>query len=170
MSSKEWLISLELLNTWSWGSDGPEVRHAQFLLFSIDGLNDANWLGHGVLALWHEFNNLSIGLWISHNSMHLEKGVLVDITQLVSTCNQVSNFKIIVWVEVPELVLIQAWEFDTSWDKHAVSSFGNLLKWSLDTIENCLQNSYANIKLRGNNLPGPSSTESGFPVLRIGSP
>jgi hypothetical protein len=71
--------------------------------------------------------------------MHLEKGVLVDITELISSGDKVSDSEIFIWEEFPKLVLIETWELNTSWDKHAISSGSNLLKGSLDTIENCFQ-------------------------------
>jgi hypothetical protein len=142
LSCQEWLVSLQLLECWSWGSHRPEMTHAQLLLFSIDGLNDANWLGDGVLSLWEYLDDSSIGLWINHDPMILEKRIFVHITQLVSTCDQVADSKGGAWVEVPELVLVEARELDTSWDKHTVCSSCNFLKWSLDTVKNSLQDTY----------------------------
>jgi len=162
LSGKKWLISLELLNTWSWGSNGPEMRHAQLLLFSIDGLIKANWLRHGVLSIWVHFNNSSVSLWISHDRMVLEKGVLVNITQFISTSDQVSNLKIGVWMEIPKLILVQTWELNSSWDEHTVSLSSNLLKRSLDTIENCLQNSWSNINKSSQTYLGRALRKVGF--------
>jgi len=115
------------------------MTHAQLLLFSIDGLDNTNWLRDGVLTLAIKFNDSSVCLWISHDSMVLEERILVHITELISSGDKVSNSKSLRGVEIPKLVLVEAWELDTSWDKHAVSSLSNLLKRSLDTIENCFQ-------------------------------
>jgi hypothetical protein len=71
--------------------------------------------------------------------MVLEQRILVHITELISSSDKVTNLKFCVGVEIPKLVLVEAWELDTSWDKHTVSSGSNLLKRSLDTIENSFQ-------------------------------
>jgi hypothetical protein len=115
------------------------VAHAQLFLFSIDVINDANWLRNSVFTFRHEFDDSSICLWISHDSMVLKERILVHKTELISSSDKVSNTKLCVWMENPKLVLIEAWELDSSWDKHAVSSGGDLLKRSLDTIKNCFQ-------------------------------
>ena len=44
LASKKWLISLQLLNVWSWGSDGPEMTHGKLMLGTGWILDNANWL------------------------------------------------------------------------------------------------------------------------------
>lgn len=73
--------------------------------------------------------------------MVLKERILVHITQLVSTSDQVADLEVLVGMEVPKLVLVQTWELDSSWNKHAVSLSSDLLKWSLNSIKNCLQDS-----------------------------
>jgi hypothetical protein len=71
--------------------------------------------------------------------MVLEKRILENITELISSGDKISNLKIFIWVETPKLVLVETWELNTSWDEDTVSSGSDLLKGSLDTIENCFQ-------------------------------
>jgi hypothetical protein len=115
------------------------MTHANLFLFSIDVLDNANWLRNSILSLAIKFNDSTVCLWVSHDSMVLEQRILVHITELISSCDEVTNHKIFLWMEIPKFVLVEARKLDSSWDKHAVSSGSNLLKRSLDTIENCFQ-------------------------------
>jgi hypothetical protein len=96
---------------------------------------------------------------MGHNFMFLKESVLINNTNDITSNNKGSFLKASDWFEVPFFVLIEAWKLNTSWDEDAlVSSNSDFFKWSLDTIENCSK------------IPGPSSTERGSPVLKIGSP
>ena len=41
--------------------------------------------------------------------MVLEKRVLINVTENVSSANHVSDVEILVWCEIPLLVLVKAW-------------------------------------------------------------
>lgn len=72
--------------------------------------------------------------------MLLEKGVLVDQTNKIATGDRSTLFQFLNWLEVPHLVLVQAWQLDTSWDEYTLSGFGDIYQWSLNSVKNCLQN------------------------------
>lgn len=73
--------------------------------------------------------------------MFLKESVLIHNTNDITSSDERTLFKASDWFEVPFFVLIEAWKLNTSWDEDAlISSNGNLFKWSLDTIENCFQN------------------------------
>jgi len=140
LSSKKGLVGLKLLNVWSWGSDWPEVTHAQVNSLSVGCLDSDDWGGHTILTCWLNFNNSALNLRISHNMMLLEKGVLVDHTDEIATGDWSTLLQFLVWLEVPHLVLVQAWQLDTSWDEYTLSGFGDIYQWSLNSVKNCLQN------------------------------
>lgn len=77
--------------------------------------------------------------------MVLEERIFVNITELISSSDKVSNSKCLRRMEIPKFILVEAWKLDSSWDKHAVSSLSNLLKRSLDTIENCFQDTWTEL-------------------------
>lgn len=73
--------------------------------------------------------------------MLLKESVLIDNTYNITASNEVSYLEASSWFEVPFFVLIEAWKLNSSWDEDAlVSSNCDFFKWSLDTIENCFQN------------------------------
>lgn len=72
--------------------------------------------------------------------MLLEERVFVDETEVITAGNRGALSKILIWVELPEFVLVQAWQLDTSWDEHTLGGLGDIHQWSLNTVENCLQN------------------------------
>lgn len=73
--------------------------------------------------------------------MFLKESVLINNTNDITSNNKGSFLKASDWFEVPFFVLIEAWKLNTSWDEDAlVSSNSDFFKWSLDTIENCFQN------------------------------
>ena len=127
------------LDDWSWGSYRPEVAHADVGLLSVDVFDDANWLSDSVLSRWHDFDNSTISFWVSHNMMVLEKGIFSNVSNDITSTDKVSNIKALVWVEIPEFVLIEARQFDSSWDENVIGKFSNRFKRSLNTIENCFQ-------------------------------
>jgi hypothetical protein len=85
LTSKEWLTTLMLLNDWSWGSYRPHVAHHNLSLLSIDVFDDANWIADGVLCRWHNLNNSSINFWVGHNMMVLEKSILINVSNNITT-------------------------------------------------------------------------------------
>jgi hypothetical protein len=73
--------------------------------------------------------------------MLLKESVLIYNTNDITSSYKRTFFKASHWFEVPFFVLIKAWKLNTSWDEDAlVSSNSDFFKWSLDTIENCFQN------------------------------
>jgi len=76
--------------------------------------------------------------------MFLKESVLINNTNDITSNNKGSFLKASDWFEVPFFVLIEAWKLNTSWDEDAlVSSNSDFFKWSLDTIENCFQNTWS---------------------------
>lgn len=72
-----------------------------------------------------------------------EEGVFVDDTEEITTGDSVTLFQVLVWLEVPHFGLVQARQLDTSGDKHTSGGFGDIYEWSLNTVENCLQNTWS---------------------------
>ena len=73
--------------------------------------------------------------------MLLKESVLINNTDDITSSNKGSFLKVFDWFEVPFFVLIEAWKLNSSWDEDAlVSSNSDFFKWSLDTVENCFQN------------------------------
>jgi len=142
LASKEWLTTLMFLDDWSWGSYRPHVAHLDLSLLSVDVFDDADWLTDIVLSSWHNLNNSSISFWVSHDMMVLEKSIFSNMTNDITTGDQFSNLKSI-WVEIPHFVLIKARQFDSSWDENVLSKSCNRLKRSLNTVENCFQDTWS---------------------------
>ena len=69
-----------------------------------------------------------------------EKGVFVDDTEEITTGDSGTLSQVLIWLEVPHFALVKARQFDTSGDKHTSGSFGDIYEWSLNTVENCFQN------------------------------
>jgi len=114
------------------------VAHHNLGLLSIDVFDDANWIADGVLCRWHNLNNSSINFWVGHNMMVLEKSILINVSNNITTGDQFSNFKI-TWGKAPKFILIETWQFDSSWDENVLSKLCNGFKRSLNTVENCFQ-------------------------------
>ena len=74
--------------------------------------------------------------------MLLEERILIDVSDNITTREQISLFHSLHRGEVPKFVLIEAWQLNTSWDEHIlVRQVGDLGQRSLNSIENCLQDS-----------------------------
>lgn len=123
------------------------MAHSDVNLLSIDIFNDTDRLADCILSLWHNLNNSTIKFWTSHNMMVLEKSVLVHVSNNITTRDQVSNREIFVWVEIPSFVLIEAWQLNTSWDENVLGKVGNGFKRSLNTVENCFEDTCFKSKL-----------------------
>jgi len=131
-----------LLDDWSWGSYRPHVAHLDLGLLSVDVFDDADWLGDGVLSSLHNLNNSSIGFWVSHNMMVLEKSIFSNVTNNITTGDHFSNLEGF-WIEIPEFVLIKARQFDSSWDENVFGDVGNRFERSLNTVENSFQDTWS---------------------------
>jgi hypothetical protein len=127
-----------LLDDWSWGSYRPHVAHLDLGLLSVDVFDDADWLADGVLSSWHNLYNSSIGFWVSHNMMVLEKSIFSNMTNNITTGNHLSNCESF-WAEIPVFVLIEARQLDSSWDENVFSDVCDRFKRSLNTVENSFQ-------------------------------
>jgi len=114
------------------------VAHLDLGLLSVDVFDDADWLADGVLSSWHNLYNSSIGFWVSHNMMVLEKSIFSNVTNNITTGDHFSNLEGF-WIEIPEFVLIKARQFDSSWDENVFGDVGNRFERSLNTIENSFQ-------------------------------
>jgi len=68
--------------------------------------------------------------------MVIEKIVLEGITKDIATCDKLSYLDILIRVEFPGLNDIERWDFNTLWDEAVGAIFSDLLKWTLDTVEN----------------------------------
>lgn len=119
------------------------MAHANVDSLSIRSLNSANFVRHSVVACWLQFNNFTINLRIGHDLMGLEKGVLIDNTKDVTATNGSSGSEVLAWLEGPHLLLVQAWQLDTSWDENTLCDISDFFQWSLNSIENCLQNTWS---------------------------
>ena len=119
------------------------MAHGKLDGLAIRGLNRADWLRYCVLSSWEDLDNLTLNFWVSHDLVILEKGVLIHITEDVTTGEHGALLKCLIGTESPELVLIEAWQFDTSWDENTLSLIGDVFQWSLNSVENSLQNTCA---------------------------
>jgi hypothetical protein len=119
------------------------MAHRDLSLFSISILDNANWLSDSVLALWVNLNNSSANLRTGHDTMLLEKRILPDVSDNITTTEQISLFHSLDWGEIPKFVLIETWQLNTSRDEHIlVRQIGDLSQRSLNSIENCLQDTF----------------------------
>jgi hypothetical protein len=118
------------------------MAHRDLSLFTKGILNNANRLSHSVLALRENFNDSSVNLRTGHDRMLLEERILINVSDNITTREQISLFHSLHRGEVPKFVLIEAWQLNTSWDEHIlVRQVGDLGQRSLNSIENCLQDS-----------------------------
>lgn len=118
------------------------MAHAEVFLLTIWSFDNANSLRNGVASLWENFDNPSCILWTNHDLMLLEEGVLVNETENVTARDHASDLEFPVRLEGPQFILVKTWKFNTSWDEHTFGLFGNFFQWSLNSIENCFQNTY----------------------------
>jgi hypothetical protein len=71
-----------------------------------------------------------------------EKFVFEDVTQYITSGDEVANLEFFVWLEVPNTVLIQARKINTSWDENGFGTLSDFFEWSLNSVKNGLHNSY----------------------------
>lgn len=77
--------------------------------------------------------------------MILEKRVLVHITKDITAGNHGALLEGLVWTERPELVLVEAWQLDTSGNENTLCPIGDVFQWSLNSVENSLQNTWSEL-------------------------
>jgi len=78
--------------------------------------------------------------------MLLKEGVFENGTNNITSGNEVTLAQAFKWLEIPKFVLIKIWKLDTSWNEHVlISQFSNCCEWSLNTIKNCLQNTWSKL-------------------------
>jgi len=119
------------------------MAHLDVDLLAIVVFDDADWLADGVLTCWHNLDDSTIDFWAGHNMMVLEKSIFSNVTNDITSTDQITNINFSAWVEIPKFVLIEARQFDTSWDENVLSESSNGFEWSLNTIENCFQDTWS---------------------------
>ena len=133
----------ELLGARSWGTHGPEMRHADVDALAIGGLDDSDALGDIVLSLRHDLNDGTVGLGRSHNDMLGEQIVLEDVTHLVTASDEGAGAHLEVGDEGVKSILIEGRKIDTTRDENGVRDLSDGLEWSLNSIEDSLENTYS---------------------------
>jgi len=74
-----------------------------------------------------------------------EKFVFEDVTQYITSGDEVANLEFFVWLEVPNTVLIQARKINTSWDENGFGTLSDFFEWSLNSVKNGLHNSWSKL-------------------------
>jgi hypothetical protein len=141
LASEEGDLAWKLLSHRASLSDGPEVAHVDLLLLSFV-FNNNDWLAHGVVALRHDFLDSTLHLRGNHDLVLLEEIVLEGESDHITTSDWVIDLDIGVRSVGPLFVLIETGHIDTSGHEDRSGELGNGLEGSLDTVENCVQNSY----------------------------
>ena len=70
-----------------------------------------------------------------------EKIILKHTTELVTSGDQATHGQSL-WSESVLLVLVKAWQVNTTWDEDRLGHLGNSLKWTLDSVKDSLENTY----------------------------
>lgn len=86
LACEQRLRGLQLLNDGSWRSDWPLVAQAEFVLLARSCVFESNnWLGNSIIAGWHDFDDFTGSLGISHDLMVLEKSVFIDVSNDITS-------------------------------------------------------------------------------------
>ena len=118
------------------------MRHADVLALAIGGLDDGDALGDVVLALGHDLNDCTIALGRRHDDMVTEEIVLKDVAELVTASDERAWAHREVGDERVEFVLVERGQIDAARHENRIRDRGDRLQWSLNSIENGLENTY----------------------------
>ena len=140
LSGRQGVHGSELLGAGSGRTDGPEMRHTELNTLALGGLDNGNTLCHVVLTLRHNLNDCTAALRRCHNQMLVEKIVLEHMTDLISTGDDGTRAFLVVGNEGVEAVLVEGGEINTTRHEDGLRNLGDRLKWSLNTIEDSLEN------------------------------
>ena len=118
------------------------MRHADVHSLAVDQLNDSDAVRDGVLSLGHHFDNGTRALGWSHDKMLVEKVVLEHMAEFVAT--SADGAWALGWVgdEGVLAVLIEAGQIDATGHEDGARDLSNSLERSLNSIEDCLKNTY----------------------------
>ena len=114
------------------------MTHVELLLLALI-FNYNHWLVHTVASLWHDFLDASINLGWNHDSVLSKEIVFEDVTKYITSCHEIANSDFVVRGPVPALVLVEAWNIDSTGDEHTLGKSGDSLEGSLNTIKNRVQ-------------------------------
>ena len=140
LTDNERRVRAKLLSCRSWHTDGPVVHHAVIVLLAIE-LNLEDLLINSIASLLCNPRDRTACPRRKQNLMVAEQGVFVDATEKVTTGDVVTHF-LVGALEVPFSCAVEGRHINTAGNVDGLGLVENGLEWSLDTVVDCLHQTW----------------------------